>query len=159
MADVKLSNVVLAVLLFVVPVASGGSTPTGPDDENWANSPEAYFLTAAERKEWDGLRSRENRVDFIERYWLKRDPTPGTTTNEFRDLVLARIRTADKRYRIEKIPDVVFDVRLLDVFPPEISRIDDFHQIIKYLDHRRPVRKRCLREMFEFRLERSERLH
>ena len=104
MADVKLSNVVLAVLLFVVPLASGGSTPAGPDDENWANSPEAYFLTAAERKEWDGLRSRENRVDFIERYWLKRDPTPGTTENEFRDLVLARIRTADKRYRIEKIP-------------------------------------------------------
>ena len=68
MADVKLSNVVLAVLLFVPPLASGGSTPTGPDDENWANSPEAYFLTAAERKEWDGLRSRDNRVDFIERY-------------------------------------------------------------------------------------------
>ena len=104
MAGVKLSKVVLAVLLFVVPLASGGSTPTGPDDENWANSPEAYFLTAAERKEWDGLRSRDNRIDFIERYWLKRDPTPGTAANEFRDLVLARIRTADQRYRIEKIP-------------------------------------------------------
>ncbi|HEY3172515.1 MAG TPA: GWxTD domain-containing protein [Thermoanaerobaculia bacterium] len=99
----KLSKVALAVLLFVVPLVSGGSTPAGPDDENWANSPEAYFLTAAERKEWDGLRSRDSRVDFIERYWLKRDPTPGTAANEFRDLVLARIRTADQRYRIEKI--------------------------------------------------------
>jgi GWxTD domain-containing protein len=104
MAGVKLSKVVLAVLLSVPPLASGGSTPTVPDDENWANSPEAYFLTAAERKEWDGLRSRDNRIDFIERYWLKRDPTPGTAANEFRDLVLARIRTADQRYRIEKIP-------------------------------------------------------
>ena len=68
------------------------------DDEDWSNSPEAYFLTSEERAEWKDLRARENRQDFIERYWLKRDPSPATPANEFRDLVRARIKTADARY-------------------------------------------------------------
>nr|MDQ5872228.1 GWxTD domain-containing protein [Acidobacteriota bacterium] len=62
----------------------------------------AYFLTSEEKREWVGIGSRESRQDFIERYWLKRDPSPSTPANEFRDLVQARIRTADARYRLEK---------------------------------------------------------
>ncbi len=104
MAPMKLFTGLLALALVLVPLVSSGSIPTGPDDENWANSPQAYFLTAAERREWNGLHSSESRLDFVERYWLKRDPSPGTAANEFRDLVLARIRTAVARYRIEKIP-------------------------------------------------------
>jgi GWxTD domain-containing protein len=75
-----------------------------PDDEDWANSPEAYFLTKEERAEWKTIDSRDSRQKFIERYWLKRDPTPGTGKNEFRELVLARIKTADARFKIEKTP-------------------------------------------------------
>ncbi len=71
-------------------------------DEDWSKSPEAYFLTSEERQEWSRLRSRESRVDFIERYWLKRDPSPGTPGNEFQDLVRARIKTADAKYAIGK---------------------------------------------------------
>jgi GWxTD domain-containing protein len=73
-----------------------------PGDEDWASSPEAYFLTKEERAEWKTVDSRDLRQKFIERYWLKRDPTPGTGKNEFRELVLARIRTADARFKIEK---------------------------------------------------------
>jgi len=69
-----------------------------PGDEDWSKAREAYFLTAEEKQEWQTLKSRESRADFIERYWLKRDPTPGTPANEFRDTVRARIKTADSRY-------------------------------------------------------------
>ena len=41
-------------------------------------------------------------MDFIDRYWLKRDPSPGTSANEFQDLVRARIKTADAKYAIGK---------------------------------------------------------
>lgn len=76
----------------------------GAGSEDWASSPEAYFLTAEERAEWRKLDSRDSRHDFIERYWLKRDPTPGTARNEFREMVLARIKTADAQFKIEKTP-------------------------------------------------------
>lgn len=73
-------------------------------EEDWAGSPEAYFLTKEERAEWKSLDSRDSRQKFIERYWLKRDPTPGSEKNEFRELVLARIKTADARFKIAKTP-------------------------------------------------------
>jgi GWxTD domain-containing protein len=78
-------------------------TPSGaPIEEDWSKSPDAYFLTSEEKQEWEGLKSRESRIDFIERYWLKRDPSPGTPANEFRDMVRGRIRIADARYGIGK---------------------------------------------------------
>jgi len=72
--------------------------------ESWIDSPEAYFVTAEERKEWDALPDRAQRDAFKERYWLRRDPTSGTPANEFRDTVLGRIKTADARFGIQKIP-------------------------------------------------------
>ncbi len=88
----------LAASLLVAFSVATASFAAPADDEDWSKSPEAYFLTAEEKGEWQGLRSRESRQDFIERYWLKRDPSPATPTNEFRDLVRNRIRTADARY-------------------------------------------------------------
>jgi GWxTD domain-containing protein len=94
----------LASVPFLLLAAAAALAQAPRDDEDWANSPEAYFLTAEEKQEWRGLRSTESRHEFIDRYWLKRDPSTGTPANEFRDLVLNRIRTADARYRIEKTP-------------------------------------------------------
>ena len=74
------------------------------DQEDWATSPEAYFLTKEERAEWYRLGSRDDRASFKERYWLKRDPSPGSGKNEFQELVLSRIKTADLRFPIEKTP-------------------------------------------------------
>jgi GWxTD domain-containing protein len=87
------------LLLLVVALAA-----VKEDPEDWANSPQAYFLTAEERAEWKKLDSRDSRADFQERYWLKRDPSPGSEKNEFREMVLARIKTADARFGIEKTP-------------------------------------------------------
>jgi GWxTD domain-containing protein len=98
----RISTAVL-FLALVAPTVVSGQTPL-PIDEDWGNSPEAYFLTVEEKQEWRGLQSKESRLGFIERYWLKRDPSPGTSANEFRELVAGRIGTADARYRIEKTP-------------------------------------------------------
>jgi GWxTD domain-containing protein len=92
----------LAVALLALPVGLRALPPEIGVEEDWSKSPEAYFLTSEERREWAQLRSRENRTDFIERYWLKRDPSPGTPVNEFRNLVRERIKTADAKYPIGK---------------------------------------------------------
>lgn len=89
-------------LVLVLTLSLPALAAPAADDEDWSKSPEAYFLTSEERGEWEDLRSRESRQAFIERYWLKRDPSPGTAGNEFRDLVRARIRTADARYPVGK---------------------------------------------------------
>lgn len=91
-----------AIVPFVFLLALLPAPSRNPED--WASSPEAYFLTSDERAEWRTLDSRDSRHDFIERYWLKRDPSPGTERNQFREMVLARIKTADARFGIEKMP-------------------------------------------------------
>lgn len=86
-------------------LAAGGALALlAQDPEDWSLSPEAYFLTSEERAEWKKLASRDSRRDFIDLYWLKRDPTPGTPKNEFRETVLSRIKTADARFHIATTP-------------------------------------------------------
>jgi GWxTD domain-containing protein len=94
----------LAAVVLLLPLGLRALPPRTDIEEDWSKSPEAYFLTSEERREWAQLKSRESRVDFIERYWLKRDPSPGTAPNEFRDLVRSRIQTADAKYPIGKKP-------------------------------------------------------
>ena len=97
---IRRGRAIAPVLLLLVLLAAAAKE----DPENWANSPEAYFLTAEERAEWNKLDSRDSRAAFQERYWLKRDPSPGSEKNEFREMVSARIKTADARFKIEKTP-------------------------------------------------------
>lgn len=75
-----------------------------PDSESWIDSPEAYFVTSPERYEWSEISTREEREAFQKRYWLKRDPTPGTAANEFRDAIRGRIEYADKTFAIGETP-------------------------------------------------------
>ncbi len=72
-----------------------------PPAKQWIDSAEAYFATNAERMEWTRLGTEDEKAKFIERYWLKRDPTPGTPKNEFRDAIMERIVRADAKYRFE----------------------------------------------------------
>jgi GWxTD domain-containing protein len=72
--------------------------------ETWAESPEASFLTPDERREWATLSGDAAREEFKARYWIRRDPTPGTAVNEFRDLVQKRIKIADTSFGFEGTP-------------------------------------------------------
>jgi GWxTD domain-containing protein len=70
--------------------------------QDWSRSPEAAFLTTEERRQWKDLRSDESREDFKKLYWSRRDPNPLTETNEFREMVQARIRSADAQFSVGK---------------------------------------------------------
>lgn len=72
--------------------------------QDWSSSPEAYFLTPEEKREWKALRSETAREEFRTSYWKRRDPTPLTERNEFRETVEARIRSADVQLTVEKTP-------------------------------------------------------
>ncbi len=98
---------------------------SGPED--WSTSAEASFLTVEERREWKSLDSRDSRERFIERYWLKRDPTPGTEKNEFRELVLARIKTADERFGMDKTPGSRTARGLVFLILGSPARVQDLH--------------------------------
>lgn len=88
-----------AVASFLLPLAVlAASSPAVGPRADWADTAEAVFLTKAERGEWKKARSEEERERFKESYWNRRDPTPGTERNEFRQRIAARIAAADARF-------------------------------------------------------------
>ena len=64
----------------------------------WLNEDVAYIITDEERTAYKRLQTNEEREHFIEQFWLRRDPTPGTPRNEFKEEHYRRIAYANEHY-------------------------------------------------------------
>ena len=51
--------------------------------KKWLSEDVAYIITDGERQAFKGLNTDDEREQFIEQFWLRRDPTPETEDNEF----------------------------------------------------------------------------
>jgi GWxTD domain-containing protein len=61
----------------------------------WPNSPVKWLMTAEEQQAWRAVNNDAAARDFIALFWARRDPTPGTPENEFRDEFDHRVAVAD----------------------------------------------------------------
>ena len=66
--------------------------------KKWLDEDVAYIITNEERAAYNRLRTDEEREQFIEQFWLRRDPTPDTVENEFKEDHYARIAYANERF-------------------------------------------------------------
>ncbi|MCC7499713.1 MAG: GWxTD domain-containing protein [Bryobacterales bacterium] len=64
----------------------------------WLNEDVAYIITDEERAAFKRLNTDEEREQFIEQFWLRRDPTPDTAENEFKEEHYRRIAYANERF-------------------------------------------------------------
>ncbi len=63
--------------------------------EDWIDGPIRYIVQPQERKGFRNLTGDGERALFIERFWMRRDPTPDTLVNEYRQLFWERVREAN----------------------------------------------------------------
>jgi len=70
----------------------------------WLREDVAYIITEEERKEFVRLRNDSERDQFIEQFWLIRDPTPDTSENEFKEQHYRRIAYANERFGYSSLP-------------------------------------------------------
>src|SRR6201987_2457772 len=66
--------------------------------KKWLNEEVVYIISDEERKAFNRLQTDEERQQFIEQFWLRRDPTPDTEENEFREEHYRRIAYANEHY-------------------------------------------------------------
>jgi len=66
--------------------------------KKWLNEDVVYIITDEERAAWKRLSTDEEREQFIEQFWLRRDPTPDTVENEFKEEHYRRIAYANEHY-------------------------------------------------------------
>lgn len=55
-------------------------------------------MTDEEQRAWKGVKSDQQAIDFIDLFWVRRDPTPQTAKNEFRDEFNSRVRFSDAKF-------------------------------------------------------------
>jgi GWxTD domain-containing protein len=91
----------------------------------WNDTPDAYFLTEGEKQVWWNFKTDEERSQFIDRYWARRDPTPGTAVNEFRDAIMKRIEAADERFKVGEVRGAMTDKGLVYIVFGAPSRMKD----------------------------------
>ena len=66
--------------------------------KKWVNEDVAYIITDAEKKAFDKLVTDEERENFIENFWRRRDPDPDTEQNEYMEEFYERIAYANEHY-------------------------------------------------------------
>ncbi|HKD07190.1 MAG TPA: GWxTD domain-containing protein [Bryobacteraceae bacterium] len=66
--------------------------------KKWLNEDVAYIITDEERKAFKQFNTDEEREQFVEQFWLRRDPTPDTIENEFKEEHYRRIAYANEHY-------------------------------------------------------------
>jgi len=64
-----------------------------PAYTKWRNEDIAYIITDEEKQAFNRLSTDEEREQFVEQFWLRRDPTPDTAENEFKEEHYAASRT------------------------------------------------------------------
>lgn len=64
----------------------------------WLDEDVGYIISDDERKAFKGMSTDEEREQFIEQFWLRRDPTPDTEENEYREEHYRRIAYANQNY-------------------------------------------------------------
>jgi len=66
--------------------------------KKWLSEDVAYIITDEERQAFKHFNTDEEREQFIEQFWLRRDPTPDTQENEFKEEHYRRIAYANERF-------------------------------------------------------------
>ncbi len=64
----------------------------------WLTEDVAYIISNDERKAFRNLQSDPEREHFIEQFWLRRDPTPGTAENEMKEEHYRRIAYVNQHF-------------------------------------------------------------
>jgi GWxTD domain-containing protein len=66
--------------------------------KKWLDEDVNYIITDDERKAFRALKTDEERDQFIEQFWLRRDPDPDTPENEYKEQYYERIQYANEHF-------------------------------------------------------------
>ena len=101
--------VAMAASLVSLALAQDKQKPKDPNErkkkeelksvyKRWLDEDVTYIITDEERKAFKALKTDEERDQFIEQFWLRRDPDPDTPENEYKEEYYQRIQYANEKF-------------------------------------------------------------
>ncbi len=64
----------------------------------WLSEDVSYIIGDEEKKAFSRLQTNEEREQFVEQFWLRRDPSPDTEENEYREEHYRRLQYANEHF-------------------------------------------------------------
>jgi len=105
----------------------------------WLDSDVVYIVTHRERDYFRTLHTDEERQQFIEQFWLRRDPTPATPENEVKEEHYRRIAYSNARYATTVAPGWMTDrgrIYITSGPPEQIESHPGVREIWRYANGR-----------------------
>src|SRR5256885_7513727 len=94
----RIRNLVIAAAIAAATAAPGVAQLSAAKAE-WAKGPVQFLMTDEEKAMWQKLPSDDAALAFIDLFWARRDPTPNTPQNEFREAFEAKVKAADENLK------------------------------------------------------------
>jgi len=79
-------------------IAASGFAQLSMAKADWARGPVQYLMTKDDQAQWNALKSDADADQFIALFWARRDPTPNTPVNEFKNDFDTRVQYADQHF-------------------------------------------------------------
>src|SRR5437899_6742519 len=92
----KFRTMIIAAAALVI--AAAGFAQLSMAKADWARGPVQFLMTTDELSQWKAVKSDTEADQFIALFWARRDPTPGTPRNEFREDFETRVQYADQHF-------------------------------------------------------------
>jgi GWxTD domain-containing protein len=70
----------------------------------WVDQDVRWIITPAEKQAFLGLKTNEERKEFVKQFWERRNPTPGSAVNAYKAGYYKRIAYANQHFRGESEP-------------------------------------------------------
>src|SRR6266850_1875000 len=104
----RIRNFLLAAA-FVAASAAPGVAQMSAANAAWGKGPEQFLMTNDEKAAWAKIASDDAAAAFIKDFWARRDPTPGTPQNEYRDEFDAKVKYADEHFKSSRVRGALND--------------------------------------------------
>lgn len=111
---------------FLVCLAATAVAQLSAEYTAWGQGPHHFLMTKQETAAWKAVTTDDAAKAFVDLFWARRDPTPGTPANEYRAEAEARIQYADKNFAEGKTKGSMTDrgkVFLVYGSPKRVERV------------------------------------
>ena len=88
----------LAVASLAGPIGACAESELRGPFKRWLDEDVRYIIASEEREAFVELATDEEREHFIESFWARRDPTPDSTANEYKEEHYRRIAWSNDRF-------------------------------------------------------------
>jgi GWxTD domain-containing protein len=94
----RLSRNILVVAALLSLFAISAFAQVSQEFKDWSTGPATWLMTEEEKTSWKNVKSDADARALVDLFWARRDPTPGTPANEFRDEYNSRVEFADRQF-------------------------------------------------------------